>query len=166
MNSLPSIVETKQLKTQLGEPYLKWQLASEIPAVVPLKDAQEVLILPASRLTPLPNMPDGVLGLFNRRGRVFWLVDLAQILQLTPLESTLQQYNITIVRIGPVSLGLAVEKIQGVIRLTAEAIQPPRDRVDLHLTPYLQGCVIQPKEVVLVLDSQAIVNSPNLPSNL
>ena len=160
MQYLPVNLQAKVPNKKLGEPYLRLQLASKIPVLIPLKDAQEVLVLPVSRLTPIPNLLDGVLGVFNQRSRIFWIIDLAQILGLNPLNQNLQQYNIALVKVEQTPLGLAVDKIQGVIRLAADQIQPHLGKTDLHLVPYLKGCVLQNNEVVLVLDTAAIVNSP------
>lgn len=166
MDTLPASIQARQSEKKLGVPYLRFKLTPQINALLPLQDTQEVFVLPYGRIAPIPNMPDGVLGLFNQRGRIFWIVDLAQILQLTPLDDNRQQYNIALIKVGQISLGLAVEKVQGVIRLTAEAIQPFKGKVDARLSPYLQGCVLQGNEAVLVLDTEAIVSPAVWQSNL
>jgi positive phototaxis protein PixI len=111
-------------------------------------------------------MPVGVLGLINRRSRIFWLIDLAQLLGLQPLTPNLQQYNVALVRVGPAALGLAVQEVKGVARFPREAIQSLQGPTSSNLASYLQGMILQPAEVLLVLDGEAIARSPLLNNDL
>lgn len=149
-----------------GSAYLKIQLDRDTPAILPMDYAQEVVVIPAKRITPMPNMPACVLGLLNQRSRVFWVVDLPQLLDLSPLETKyIQQFNIAVVRVENVPLGLAVQQVKGLMRFPCERIQSSLGTVPSHLRPYLQGCVPQSGEVMLVLDPQAIVNCSTLQDN-
>jgi twitching motility protein PilI len=154
-----------QVDRTLGDTYLKFQLEQQTPAILSMEHAQEVLIVPAGRITPMPNMPECVLGLLNRRNRVLWVIDLAQMLQLQPLDTNVQQYHIVIIRVGQVPLGLVVQEVKGVTRFKLDCIQSPMGLVTSALTPYVHGCIMQQKEVILVLDAEAIVHSPILHSD-
>jgi len=145
-----------------GQAYLKLQLDPQTQAALPMDFAQEVLVVSAGRLTFMPNMPSCVIGLLNQRSRVFWTVDLPQMLDFQALPSDTQQYNIIIVRVGNLALALAVLTVKGVIRFGVEAIESPIGTVSVGLTPYLQGWIPQNKEILLVLDPQAILTSPVL----
>lgn len=154
-----------QVDRTLGDTYLKFQLEQQTPAILSMEQAQEVIIVPAGRITPMPNMPECVLGLLNRRNRVLWVIDLAQMLQLQPLDTNVQQYHIVILRAGQGPLGLVVQEVKGVTRFTLDCIQSPMGLVTSGLTPYVQGCILQHKEIILVLDAEAIVHSPILHSD-
>jgi twitching motility protein PilI len=154
-----------QVDRTVGDTYLKFQLEQQIPVTLSMEQAQEVLIVPTGRITPMPNMPECVLGLLNRRNRVLWVIDLAQMLQLQPLDTNVQQYHIVIIRVGQVPLGLVVQEVKGVTRFTLDCIQSPMGLVTSGLTPYVRGCILQQKEVILVLDAEAIVHSPILHSD-
>lgn len=149
--------------TNIQQPYLKLELDRNTPAVLPMNNTQEVLRIKRDRITPIPNMPDCVFGLLNQRSRIFWIVDLAQLLDIQPLDRSFQEYNLVIIQTKETSLGLAVPSIKGVIRFSLEDIQSPVGNVDPGLVPYLQGCVLQEKSVLLVLDPETIVTSPILP---
>jgi len=153
-----------QFSGNLGEPYLRLQLEEKTAALVEMKHSQEVMTVAVSRIAPMPNMPDFVLGLLNQRSRVYWVVDLAQMLDLEPLAKDVQQYNIAIVRIENVPLALAVREVKGVMRLEIDEIQSPLGTVSPGLTSYLRGCVLEKKEVLLVLAPEAIVNASVLHS--
>ncbi|HBL13416.1 MAG TPA: chemotaxis protein CheW [Cyanobacteria bacterium UBA11162] len=148
--------KTAQTKNQ-GDSYLKFQFGQQTPAVLSMSQAQEVIVLPPSRLTPMPNMPPYVLGLINRRSRVLWVIDLQGMLNLPAVPTNVQQYNIIIIRSGLASLGLIVQSVEGVVRLTPDCIQSPHGHVSSDLVPYLRGCSLQEREILLVLDAEAIM---------
>jgi positive phototaxis protein PixI len=165
MNITTLNLQADQSQKSIGQAYLKLQLDSKTQAALPMEGAQEVIIVPIDRLTFMPNMPSCVLGLLNQRSRVFWVVDLPQLLEMQPLPSDAQQYNIAIVRVGNVALALAVFAVKGVTRFFNEAIQSPIGTVAPGLTPYLRGLVPQEREILLVLDPEAILNSKVLQVN-
>lgn len=142
-----------------GDAYLKFYLRQQTPAVLSMNRAQEVIVLPPTRLTPMPNMPPHVLGLLNRRSKVLWLIDLAQMLNLSGVETNVQQYSIVIIRNGSGSLGLVVQTVEGVVRLVPNCIRSPHGQVSPSLVPYLRGCTLQEREILLVLDAEAIMRS-------
>ncbi|NEO97459.1 MAG: purine-binding chemotaxis protein CheW [Symploca sp. SIO2E9] len=161
-SALALIPNKSQDKKNQGDSYLKFKFGQQTAAVLSMSRAQEFVILPPERLTPMPNMPAYVMGLLNRRSRVFWVIDLARMLGLLPLETNLQQYNIIIIRNDSTSLGLIVQAVEGVVRLSSESIQSPLGQVSSGLVPYLSGCILQEQEILLALDAEAIIRSPLL----
>ncbi|MDX2097422.1 MAG: chemotaxis protein CheW [Leptolyngbyaceae cyanobacterium bins.59] len=145
-----------------GIPFLKLYLPPWTPILIPMEQAQEVLILPIAQLTCMPDMPPCVLGLINRRSRIFWLVDLGNLLGFAPLPPTLPHYRVTTVRVGQTALGLAVQDIRGVVRVSPDQIQPIQGSIGEQLTPYLKGMVLQQDDVLLILNPEAIGESPIL----
>jgi twitching motility protein PilI len=142
--------------------YLRLELNQATSCVLPMKYAQEVLVLPSTRITPMPNMPSCIFGLLNQRSRIFWVADLPQLLELEPVDRRLQEYHLTIIRVDNVPLGLIVPKISGTIRLNPDEIQSPLGNVSAGLIPYLQGCLMQEEAIFLLLDAEAIINSHTL----
>ena len=164
MNSsaLAHLTKPKTNKKNLGDAYLKFQFGKHSPAVLSMTQAQEVFVLPVGRLTAMPNMPSYVMGLLNRRSKVLWVIDLAKMLGLPGIETNVQHYNSVIINSGSVSLGVIVQAVEGVVRLTPESIQPPLGQVSSGLVPYLRGCVLLDTEILLVLDAETIMRSPLL----
>jgi positive phototaxis protein PixI len=148
------------LKKALGAPYLQLELTQRIPAVLPMEHAQEALVVAVDTLTPIPNMPAGVLGLLNRRSRIFWVVDLSQVLGLAAHSTNVQSYNIVLTQVGKRSLGLVVPEVKGVQRFSSEAVRSPIGAVSPAMVPFLRGCICLPerKDILLVLDPEAIIN--------
>lgn len=165
MDTSAIALPTDRSTQPLGEAYLKFRLNSQTPAVFSMRSVQEALVLPARRLTPMPNMPAAMMGLMNRRSRVVWVVDLAQLLDLSVLDLNAQQYTLILVQVGTVPLGLAVQQVEGMIRLQSDEIQPPVGQISTALVPYLRGCALQEQhkpEMLLVLEAEAIVQAPIL----
>jgi positive phototaxis protein PixI len=142
-----------------SDPYLKLQLSSNVSTAIPMEAAREVLVVPVEQITPIPNMPDCVLGLLNQRSRVFWVVDLSVMLGYSGLTSSDRQLNIIILQSGQTPLGLAVPVLQGVTRFPTDGIQSPIGTVAPNIAPYLRGCLPEGQEILLILDPEAIVHA-------
>jgi twitching motility protein PilI len=146
----------------LGEAYLKFLLDPQTPIVLPMKQVQEVLVLSANRLTPMPNMPACIIGLMNRRSRVLWVADLTRLLGTPALDLNTQQHSLVIIRPGTISLGVVVQRVEGMVWMTPDQIQPPPSHVPASLLTYLKGCVLQDQEIWFVLDAPSLLQSPVL----
>ncbi len=154
-----------RLPQSAGDAYLKFRLDPQTPAVFSMRSVQEAIVLPTRRLTPIPNVPPAMMGLMNRRSRVIWVVDLAQLLAISSLDANAQQHSIILVQVGAVPLGLAVQQVEGMVRLESNQIQSPIGQISTALVPYLRGCALQQlqkPEMLLVLDPEAIVQAPVL----
>jgi positive phototaxis protein PixI len=148
---------TKRSTKTTDEMFLRFQLDSQTSAVVPMLQTQEAIVLPAGRVSVMPNLPSPVMGLFNRRSSLLWLVDLPEILGLEPIDRHAHSYDIAL-------LAVAVKSIQGVVRFSREQIESPIGSFNPAFTPYLSGWILQEKELILVLDPQAIINTKVLNS--
>lgn len=154
--------QANPLQKRIGDAYLKLNLDSTTIVVLSMDYAQEVLVVPIGGITPIPRMPSCVWGLINRRNKLLWTIDLAQMLGRQPLDARVQQHNVAILRAGDILIAVVVEAVKGVTRFTKESIQSPIGKVDESLTPYLRGCILEQKEILLVLDAEAIAHSPIL----
>ncbi|MDV3350001.1 purine-binding chemotaxis protein CheW [Leptolyngbyaceae cyanobacterium CCMR0082] len=176
-----SVLAHRQIQSEAtsGAACLSFQLNEQTPALFSMKQVQEVIVLPAKQITPMPNMPPCVLGLSTRRSRVMWLVDLAHMLLSTPLPSNTRSYNVVIIRVAQRAqqqnmlvstahnqalLGLIVPTMKGVIRFSLDLIQTPKGHFAPSIAPCLRGCLLQQDEMLLVLDAEAIARSPILQS--
>ena len=157
--------EMNQVNQSLEDGYLKFYLQPQTPAVLAMDQVQEVLVVTPRRITPMPNMPEYVLGLLNRRNRVLWVIDLAKMFNFQHFYQNHQQYNLVIIKAGQFPLGLLVQEIKGVRRYKSSLIQAATGVVTPLLIPYLNGCIFQQEEVALVLNAEAIVHSRLLSSN-
>lgn len=150
---------SKRSTRTTGEMFLRFQLDEQTSAVVPMLQTQEAIVLPAGRVSVIPNLPSPVLGLFNRRSSLLWLVDLPEILGLEPIDRHAHSYDIALLKVGQTPLAVAVRSIQGVVRFAKEDISSPMGSFNPAFTPYLSGWILQEQELVLVLDPEAIIKS-------
>ena len=154
-----TILPKRRSTRTTGEMFLRFQLDSQTSAVVPMLQTQEAIVLPAGRVSVIPNLPSPVLGLFNRRNTLLWLVDLPQLLGLEPIDRHAHSYDIALLKVNQIPLAVAVRSIQGVIRFALEQIQSPIGSFNPAFTPYLRGWILQERELILVLDPEAIIQN-------
>lgn len=145
----------------IGDRYLSFYLDRQTPALLLMEYAQEVIIVPTTRLSPVPNMPGCVLGLLNRRSRILWVVNLAQLLNLSASEPIDRQYQIIIIHVKQVKLGLVVQSVKGVTHFPPQSSQAPTE-LFTRFASYVSGCIPQGDEMLIVLDAEKIANSPKL----
>ena len=165
MNSSKITVSTRKNQNNLADGYLKFQLNRQTSAVLSMRHTQEAIIVPVESITSMPNMPTCILGLMNWRSRILWAIDLPRMLNLEYLDNKARQYNMIIIRMESVLLGLVVQEIQGTTKFMSDEIRSPVGQVASSIVPYLRGCVVQEKEILLVLDAQAIMQSSILHSD-
>ncbi len=142
-----------------GDAYLKFEIAQGIQAVIPMHQVQEVLVLPPQRLTAMPNMPTCILGLTHHRSRVLWAADLAKLLDIGSLDPSPRQYDLMILLTVSTAIAIAVQRVDGILSIAPETIQPPPSHIAVHLLTYLRGCVLQSQDFLLVLDAESILQS-------
>ena len=160
MNAISSVLPTThRLTKNQGEMFLKFRLDEQTTAVVPMHQIKEAIVLPVGRVSVIPNLPSPILGLFNRRSSLLWLVDLPEILGLESIDRHRQSYDIILLKVEQTPLAIAVRQVQGVVRFTQEEIGSPIGSFNPEFTPYLRGWILQNKELVLVLDPEAIINT-------
>jgi len=142
-----------------GDAYLKFEIAQGIQAVIPMHQVQEVLVLPPQRLTAMPNIPACILGLMHRRSRVLWAADLSKLLEVGSLDPSPRQYDLMILRTVSTAIAIAVERVDGILSIPPETIQPTPSHIAVNLIAYLRGCVLQSQDFLLVLDAESILQS-------
>ncbi len=145
--------------------YLKFQLNQQTGAVLSISHTQEAIVIPVTSVTAIPNMPPCILGLMNWRSHIIWVVDLPKMFNLESLDYRLRQYNIIVIQIESMILGVVVQEIQGTTKFTVDDIRSPVGQVASSLVPYLCGCIVQQEEILLVLDAVHILQSEILRIN-
>ena len=158
MSSLITTDRLKELLPQLfnnqkteGDYYLRFQLTAEISAAIDLKCIQESLIINDDRLTPVPNLPEYVVGLMSSRNQVFLAVDLAHLAGLPPQTVNLRQYPTIVFRHDQSGdnlseetnlYGFTVKRIEGISRVMPHQIHTVVDNIPDTLRPFVRGSVL------------------------
>jgi positive phototaxis protein PixI len=186
MTANTTLARLQQLLPQLFQPievagdlYLRFQLTPEMPALLSMDRVKEALLVPASEISPLPNMPEFTIGIMNVRDHVLCVVDLGQLLGLPSMPMNLQNHQVVVINLlskgteethtsepfAEKYLGLAVSRVRGVARFEPETLKPLGANSLECLRPYQMGYFIEAEEQLLLLDTAAIAHTPALLQN-
>ena len=105
---------------------LSFQLTSQLQAMLPAEQLSEILTLAPSQIVPIFNMSRAIMGVFNRRGEVLWIVDLACFLELEPLYSQDYRhlYSVMVINTENKVAGLAVSQVGQLVMCNKLQIKP------------------------------------------
>lgn len=163
---LPQLFEVDQ---RTGDPFLRLQVTADTAMALPLASVEETQLLSPQDITPMPNMPNHILGLMRVKGQVLWLASLAHLLGFATEVERSYRYETIVLRLtsepsmaapGEADLffGLAVAKIKGSMRLTRDAIQPIGANIPPDLRPFLAGQVSHDEATILILKPEALAS--------
>ena len=111
-----------------------------------------------SVITPVPRTPSFMLGIFNARGQLVPVTDLALFLQLSPTEHT---PNSKIVIVGDeeteIESGLLVDDILDVIEIFKRDLNSPLPTQDDYRARFTQGIT---DDMIVILDLGTLLNDP------
>jgi len=114
-----------------------------------------------SAATPIPNLPDWVVGVTSARGDVVSLVDLRRFLGLPRCEPG-PRNRVVLARSADVITGLLVDRVEGIRSLTppasGAAVSVGHDRV----RPYIQGVSEYNGRRVVFLNLDRLLLSPQM----
>lgn len=142
-----------------GDAYLRFKLTSDVTALFSMAPVEESLVVDAKRITPVPNMPEAIIGMVSSRDHVFCVFDLAQALGLSSAGIAPQKYQVIVIRTNdaqPLYIGLAVNRLHGIVRFTAEQIQACPPEATAEIAPYVCGAVQQSEGLSFVMDCDRI----------
>ncbi|MCG8365586.1 MAG: chemotaxis protein CheW [Pseudanabaenales cyanobacterium] len=154
-----------------NEQFLRFRLEPDTTALLPIRQLTEVLKIPIGEIMPIPHMPTWVMGVYNWRGEILWMLDLGHLLGLTPwYQQTLSgsTYSAIVLHtefnppqnqpIGHQSLGLVVSRVEDIEWFDPGMIQSPLGSAGTTgLAPFLSGYWVKSDgEMLDVLDGNAI----------
>lgn len=151
-----------------SEQFLRCLLDPSALVMLPVAQVTEVLKIPVGQITPIPHLPAWVMGVYNWRGDVLWMVDLGHLLGLTPWHQqsvSISAYTATVLQatqnttLTGQKMGLVVTQVQDIEWCNPELVQsPPPSAVTPELAPFLQGYWLKPNgEMLACLDGNAIL---------
>lgn len=140
--------------------YIIFSLA-EARYAVPINQVLEVG--EAQRITPVPNVPEWVLGVTNLRGDIISVVDCGAFLQLHD-KSTPEESSMCVVRNlkRDMTTSLMVDRIEGMLNLAENLIVRPQSSLEDQLYPYLRGVYYHEGQMLNVLNLEGLLSSMEL----
>ena len=112
-------------------------------------------VIRTQKITPVPQMPDFVLGVINIRGNVIPLFDLRIKFGLTLSEFT-DNTKFIVINIDNNAIGIVVDEILDNIKLHTSHIDPaPTAKLKMS-KEYIKGLGLVEKRMIVILDPEKI----------
>lgn len=128
---------------------------------VPIANVTE--IGPPLNVTPLPNVPDWILGVVNLRGDVVSMVDLRAFLGMARTNyGQTSRMLVARARQEDMTAGLIVDRVSGIRFLPMEQIGAPSAAIEDQVAPYLRGVYEHDGRLLVVLDFDKLLLSPEM----
>ena len=127
--SQKKISEPRQLTAQLAiEQFLSFSLGQDQQALLPTSQLIEIVKVSLSQITPIAGTAPYVMGVYNWRGDVIWVMDLASMLGYRPLYAQeqgkfLDKCHVIFLRIQDRVIGLVVSQVGQMIKCDIAKIQ-------------------------------------------
>jgi purine-binding chemotaxis protein CheW len=115
------------------------------------------------RITPVPNVPDWVLGVTNLRGDIISVVDCGAFLNIhekAPL--TLSSMCVVRNKRQDMTTSLMVDNIEGMLNLEEQFIAQPETSSNNHLFDFLEGIYEHGGQLLNVLNLEGLLSSMEL----
>jgi purine-binding chemotaxis protein CheW len=109
-------------------------------------------IAKADKFTYVPNAASYVRGVYNLRGDIIPIIDLRQFFHLPVDKKTDSQENMLILHINDLVYGTIVDKIDKVVGINHETIQPPHPIFGDINIKYISGVVEKHGDLYIILD--------------
>ncbi len=147
------------------EKFLSFNLGVRDIAVISLQHITEVLQVSLPEICGVPEMQSSVLGIYNWRGEMLWLIDLEAMLGYPPISPG---SNLLSIMMGIVLenkgkyLGLLVRQLIDIEWLDTKQMKPATTELFYpKISPFLQGYFINDsEEMIFNLDALTIIEAP------
>ncbi len=152
---MPAEVETKVVETKVVEKQLVvFDLVGESYGV-DISSVREIIQMQA--VTAVPESPEFVEGLINLRGVVIPVLDLRKRFGLESAEHN-QDTRIMVVDCKGQDIGIVVDSVAEVLRISSELIEPASSVVTGADSQYLRGIVKLQDRLVILLDVELLLS--------
>ena len=115
-------------------------------------------IIRPQALTPIRRGPPAIDGVLQLRGVSVPVMDMRRRLDLPP--NNLASRRIMIVVVGERPVGLIVDRVTEVVRVTAESIQPAPDLLGPSMAPYFLGTCAYRDRILILLNLSTFIAGP------
>lgn len=114
-------------------------------------------------VTPLPNVPDWVVGVANLRGDIISVVDLRRFLGMAA-DDSLHAGRMLVVRskIEEIQTALIVDAVRGIRLLDGGRVAQPTAPLEDGVTPYMRGVYEHKERLLVLLDPEKLMLSPEM----
>lgn len=134
--------------------FLAFRLGGEIYAI----EIHRIgAILKVPPITPVPRAPEGVMGIISVRGKVVAVIDLRVKLRLPRLPLSRQSRILFVPIDDGETVGLFVEEVLQVYRLSTDEIEPPGNALGSDAGEHVIGLGRQQGVLLVLMDLTSIL---------
>lgn len=116
-------------------------------------------ILKAKKITRIPNALDFVEGVLNLRGTITPIINLSKMFNLKSKYNADDLKSIIILKVDTLLIGIIVDKINHVIPMRKDDIQPPSPLLGTINYKYLEGVIEIKDNLYVILDTDSIFSN-------
>lgn len=110
-------------------------------------------------ITHIPEAPGFIEGVINLRGRVLAVIALAKQFGLPDEKELPKTARIMVVEIHNTSLGLIVDEVPGVIKISEEEIEPSPEIIESEVSRhYIKGVAKLNDRLIILLDLNNVLS--------
>jgi purine-binding chemotaxis protein CheW len=114
-------------------------------------------IIKMQPITQLPQTPTYLKGVTNLRGKVLPVINLRKRFGLSPQPDT-KQTRVIIVTIGKIKVGLMVDGVTEVLRVSDESVEPLPSMINSVNSDFLKGIVRLDDRLITLLAVEKVLN--------
>lgn len=114
-------------------------------------------IMRMEEITRMPKTPSFVEGIINLRGQIIAVIDLGKQLNMESASKSAET-RIIVVEAEDVKVGMIVDSVSEVLRVSAEAVEPSPTIATEISAAYLQGVVKQDNRLIILLDLTRVLS--------
>lgn len=182
MDKLNLAIGSSVVESARQQQFLRFRLLPDLTALIEIdaigstKDVEierhlrvtELVNIQIDRVVPMPHLPPAVMGVYNWRGEILWIVDLAMLLGTAIGTRRYRSLQPTIILASTTSdgspaamereqtIGLVVDEIAEIEWYQPDLIRPHPHRVTPALSTWVRGVWASAQGNFLVVDGQAI----------
>ena len=114
-------------------------------------------IIKMQPITRMPQTPDFIEGVSNLRGYVLPVIDLRKRFGLTAVENT-KNTRIVVVYMGEAHVGMIVDGVSQVLRISGEAVEPPPSMISTANAAFIKGIAKIDDQLVILMDLEKVLS--------
>ncbi|MEM7585116.1 MAG: chemotaxis protein CheW [Acidobacteriota bacterium] len=123
---------------------------------------QVIEVGPVPAVTPLPQVPEWLLGVTNLRGDILGVLDFRLFLGHAPSHDAERHRMLVLQTPSSLTGGLVVDQVLGARSIDPATIKPPTAPVDDPVRQFLVGVASHQDRLVAILDADRLLNADEL----
>lgn len=141
------------IRETIDHQLVAFHLASEIYAL-DIAAIHEIILMP--EITHIPRTTQDIQGVINLRGKIVPILDLRTRLGLPEVAAT-RNTRIIVVEHNEVTVGMIVDDVVGVIKLSEANIDPPSQLIADLNSDFIQGVGRHEEQLIILLNLQSLL---------